>query len=273
MKKILKQIFVIAVSFMVILLMTSAAYGASNIAAEAEITMEKGKVCDRTGNLYTGWYTKNRQRYYAENGKRIKGWKKIGRQYYYFESDYALARNKIVGSRSRGYYYVDRAGVRVTSTEVKLAVDFVMKNSNPGSRQRARLRQCFDALRKYPYLNKGDTPPGVSQLPSYARFMFTRHCGDCYYYGVTMAYIARVLGYDSRVAVGAVTAWGPTHPLSPHGWCEVRVDSGWKMIDCSMQNGHLDANLFFVARNKYPYRLRCDKTYALEIDGGKVNWK
>ena len=53
MKKILKQIFVIAVSFMVILLLTSAAYGASNIAAEAEITMEKGKVCDRTGNLYT----------------------------------------------------------------------------------------------------------------------------------------------------------------------------------------------------------------------------
>lgn len=93
MKKILKQIFVIAVSFMVILLLTSAAYGASNIAAEAEITMEKGKVCDRTGNLYTGWYTKNRQRYYAENGKRIKGWKKIGRQYYYFGSDYALARN------------------------------------------------------------------------------------------------------------------------------------------------------------------------------------
>ena len=90
---------------------------------------------------------------------------------------------------------------------------------------------------------------------------------------ITMAYIARVLGYDSRAAMGAVTAWGPAHPLSPHGWCEVRVDSGWKMIDCSMQNGHPDANLFFVGRNRYPYRLRCDKTYALNINNGKVSWR
>ena len=154
-----------------------------------------------------------------------------------------------------------------------MAVDFVMKNSNPASRQRNRLKQCFNALRKYPYVGKGDTPPGASQLPSYARYMFTRQCGDCYYYGITMAYIARVLGYDSRAAMGAVTAWGPAHPLSPHGWCEVRVDSGWKMIDCSMQNGHPDANLFFVGRNRYPYRLRCDKTYALNINNGKVSWR
>ena len=180
---------------------------------------------------------------------------------------------KIVGSKSKGYYYVDKSGARVTSNEIKMAVDFVMKNSNPASRQRNRLKQCFDALRKYPYVGKSDTPPGASQLPSYARYMFTRQCGDCYYYGITMAYIARVLGYDSRAAMGAVTAWGPAHPLSPHGWCEVRVDSGWKMIDCSMQNGHPDANLFFVGRDRYPYRLRCDKTYALNINNGKVSWR
>ena len=168
-----------------------------------------------------------------------------------------------------GYYYVDKSGARVTSNEIKMAVDFVMKNSNPASRQRNRLKQCFDALRKYPYVGKSDTPPGAS----YARYMFTRQCGDCYYYGITMAYIARVLGYDSRAAMGAVTAWGPAHPLSPHGWCEVRVDSGWKMIDCSMQNGHPDANLFFVGRDRYPYRLRCDKTYALNINNGKVSWR
>lgn len=83
-----------AVSLIVMLLLPSAAYGASNIVAGSEITVEKGKVCDREGNLYTGWYIKNRQRYYAENGKRTRGWKKIGKQYYYFESNYALARNK-----------------------------------------------------------------------------------------------------------------------------------------------------------------------------------
>lgn len=262
-----------AAAVIMILSVASAVYGASGSDTGSEVTVKKGKVYDVNGKLYTGWYTKKSQDCYAENGKRIRGWKKIGKKYYYFASDYVLARNKIVGSKSGGYYYVDKSGVRVTSTEIKLAVDFVIKNSNPNSRQRERLRQCFEALRKYPYVNKGDTPPSVSKLPSYARYMFTSRCGDCYYYGVTMAYIARVLGYDSRLAVGAVTAWGPTHPLSPHGWCEVHIKSGWKMIDCSMQNGHPDANLFFVARNKYPYRLRCDRTYALNISNGKLKWK
>ena len=199
--------------------------------------------------------------------------KKLNKKYYYFEPDYRMAKNKIVGSVSKGYYYVDKTGVRVTSDEVRMAVRFVTANSSRKSRQREQLRQCFDALRRYPYLNKGDTPPKASQLPSYARFMFTSKCGDCYYYGVTMAYIARVLGYDSRVAAGGVTAWGPTYPLSPHGWCEVRKGTEWKMMDCSMQNGHPDANLFFVTRKQYPYRLRCDKIYALNISDGKVTWR
>ena len=34
--------------------------------------------------------------------------KKSGKQYYYFAADYAMAKNKIVGSKSKGYYYVDK---------------------------------------------------------------------------------------------------------------------------------------------------------------------
>ena len=173
---------------------------------------------------------------------------------------------------TQGYYYVDKSGARVTSNEIKMAVDFVMKNSNPASRQRNRLKQCFDALRKYPYVGKSDTPPGASQLPSYARYMFTRQCGDCYYYASTMAYIARVLGYDSRVAVGGVTARGPAAPLSLHGWCEVKYGKSWRMLDCSMQRAHLDRNLCLVTRKKYPFRLRCDKVYTMTVKKAKVKW-
>lgn len=237
-----------------------------------DVILKKGKVYDQKGELYTGEYKKDGYIYYAENGKRIRGWKKLNKKYYYFESDYRMAKNKIVGSASKGYYYVDKSGVRVTSDEVRMAVRFVTQNSSRKSKQREQLRQCFDALRRYPYLNKGDKPPKASQLPSYARFMFANHCGDCYYYATTMAYIARVIGYDSRVAAGGVTAWGPTYPLSPHGWCEVRTGTEWKMMDCSMQNGHPNANLFFVTRKRYPYRLRCDKTYALIVNDGKVKW-
>ena len=181
--------------------------------------------------------------------------------------------NKIVGSKAKGYYYVDKTGRKVNTREIRQAVDFVMRNSKAGDSRAKRLKACYRALQAYPYFGMTNRAPKAKNLFSYARYMFSRHRGDCYYYGITMAYIARVLGYDSRAAMGAVTAWGPAHPLSPHGWCEVRVDSGWKMIDCSMQNGHPDANLFFVGRNRYPYRLRCDKTYALNINNGKVSWR
>ena len=181
--------------------------------------------------------------------------------------------NKIVGSRAKGYYYVDKTGRKVNTREIRQAVDFVMRSSKAGDSRAKRLKACYRALQAYPYFGMTNRAPKAKNLFSYARYMFSRHRGDCYYYGITMAYIARVLGYDSRAAMGAVTAWGPAHPLSPHGWCEVRVDSGWKMIDCSMQNGHPDANLFFVGRNRYPYRLRCDKTYALNINNGKVSWR
>ena len=114
--------------------------------------------------------------------------------------------------------------------------------------------------------------PKAKNLSSYARYMFSRHRGDCYYYASTMAYIARVLGYDSRVAVGGVTARGPAAPLSLHGWCEVKYGKSWRMLDCSMQRAHLDRNLCLVTRKKYPFRLRCDKVYILTVKNAKVKW-
>ena len=52
------------------------AYGASSLTSDFAVTVEKGKVFDENGDLYTGWYIKNRHKYYAENGRRARGWKK-----------------------------------------------------------------------------------------------------------------------------------------------------------------------------------------------------
>ena len=141
MKKPVKIIFSVVLSVAMVLSLALTAYGASSLTSDFTVTVEKGKVFDENGDLYTGWYIKNRHKYYAESGRRVRGWKKIGKQYYYFAADYAMAKNKIVGSKSKGYYYVDKSGARVTSNEIKMAVDFVMKNSNPASRQRNRLKQ------------------------------------------------------------------------------------------------------------------------------------
>lgn len=276
-EKHVKNIYVILglLMFLVVAMSVTPAFGATtgNSDSRSSVIVEKGKVYDDSGELYTGWYTLNKHRYYAENGKRIAGWKRISKKYYYFNSDYTLAKNKIVGSASKGYYYVDRSGIRVTDKEIRQAVDFVVKNSGSNVSQRERLRQCFKALCKYSYMHRETVLPKASQLPGYAEYMFNQHQGNCYYYGTTLAYISRVLGYDSRLAAGGVTARGPGYALSSHGWCEVHVDSGWKLMDCSMQNAHSNVNLFFIAREKYPYRLRCDKTYELTVKDGKVSWK
>ena len=180
--------------------------------------------------------------------------------------------NKIVGSKAKGYYYVDKTGRKVNTREIRQAVDFVMRNSKAGDSRAKRLKACYRALQAYPYFGMANRAPKAKNLFSYARYMFSRHRGDCYYYASTMAYIARVLGYDSRVAVGGVTARGPAAPLSLHGWCEVKYGKSWRMLDCSMQRAHLDRNLCLVTRKKYPFRLRCDKVYTMTVKNAKVKW-
>ena len=180
--------------------------------------------------------------------------------------------NKIVGSKAKGYYYVDKTGRKVNTREIRQAVDFVMRNSKAGDSRAKRLKACYRALQAYPYLGMTNRAPKAKNLFSYARYMFSRHRGDCYYYASTMAYIARVLGYDSRVAVGGVTARGPAAPLSLHGWCEVKYGKSWRMLDCSMQRAHHDRNLCLVTRKKYPFRLRCDKVYTMTVKNAKVKW-
>lgn len=180
--------------------------------------------------------------------------------------------NKIVGSKAKGYYYVDKTGRKVNTREIRQAVDFVMRNSKVGDSRAKRLKACYRALQAYPYFGMTNRAPKAKNLFSYARYMFSRHRGDCYYYASTMAYIARVLGYDSRVAVGGVTARGPAAPLSLHGWCEVKYGKSWRMLDCSMQRAHHDRNLCLVTRKKYPFRLRCDKVYTMTVKNAKVKW-
>ena len=180
--------------------------------------------------------------------------------------------NKIVGSKAKGYYYVDKTGRKVNTREIRQAVDFVMRNSKAGDSRAKRLKACYRALQTYPYFGMTNRAPKAKNLSSYARYMFSRHRGDCYYYASTMAYIARVLGYDSRVAVGGVTARGPAAPLSLHGWCEVKYGKSWRMLDCSMQRAHHDRNLCLVTRKKYPFRLRCDKVYTMTVKKAKVKW-
>ena len=167
---------------------------------------------------------------------------------------------------------MDKTGVRVTTKEIRQAVAFVMRYSKATDLPSKRLRTCFRTLLNYPYYNMTDHALRANQIASCAGYMFTYRRGDCYYYASTMAYIARVLGYDARVACGAVTARGPYAALSPHGWCEVKYGNAWKMLDCSMQRVHTNKNLCLVTRKQYPFRLRCDRVCTMKSSYGTIKW-
>lgn len=220
----------------------------------------------------TGWQrVKNKTYYYSKKGIKVTGWKKIKGRYYYFDKKGELQKNKIVGNKKSGYYYVDKDGVRVTMKEIKMAVAFVMKNSSVKQSPQERLKSCFWTLcNDYPYQRiMGDTP-SAGKLPSYAAYMFQKKKGNCYRYASSMAYIAHVLGYESRVVAGGVSS---STYFSPHGWCEVKKDGKWKMYDCSIQAAYPQKQLYQIERKAYPFRLRIDHVYTMKSKNGKIFWK
>ncbi|MCD7745324.1 MAG: hypothetical protein LUI13_08615 [Lachnospiraceae bacterium] len=243
-------------------------------AVEAASTTETAETAETVAaeEAYTGWETVDDVKYYYVDGEKVTGWKKISGKYYYFNAKGKLQTNKIVGSKKAGYYYVDKTGVRVTDSRIKAAVSFVVKHSKSSQSNRQRLKACYKAMCKNPYTRFYGETPTASKMASYASYMFKNNTGNCYRYASAMAYIARVLGYDSRVSVGGVNSYGGT-TLSPHGWCEVKVGSTWRIIDCSIQNRHPDVSLFLVTRKSFPYLLRCNSTFRMTVKNGKVSWK
>ena len=67
--------------------------------------------------------------------------------------------NKIVGSKAKGYYYVDKTGRKVNTREIRQAVDFVMRNSKAGDSRAKRLKVCYRALQTYPYFGMTNRAP------------------------------------------------------------------------------------------------------------------
>ena len=70
--RLLKGLFIMALVSVLVLIPAMTVCGASDIITVSAESVKKGKVYNKRGRLYTGWYTLNRHRYYAENGKRIK---------------------------------------------------------------------------------------------------------------------------------------------------------------------------------------------------------
>lgn len=195
------------------------------------------------------------------------GWEKVNGKYYYFKkvnNDVVLAVNCIVDN-----YYVDKTGVRVDDATVKAAVAFVNKYSKATDDNKTRLKSCFNVLCRFPYVTMYGKPT-AKDMPACALYMFNNRQGNCYRYSAAFAYVARVLGFDSRVVIGKVL--GTYGYMTSHSYTQVKIDGLWYICDGSKHGRYTSKNWYMVTKATYPNRFDVEQYTSFEIKDGKVYW-
>ena len=97
--------------------------------------------------------------------------------------------------------------------------------------------------------------------------MFKTKKGNCHRYATCFAYIARVLGYDSKVCVGKVS--GNHGGMTPHGWTLVKSGKNWLVCDPDMELNKVSSYMKETTPCKTSVTRRCKMTAS----NGKVSWK
>lgn len=197
----------------------------------------------------------------------------------YYSKKGKLLTNQIVGSKKAGYYYVDSTGVKITDKTVQYAVKFVRAHTKSTDSRKTKLKKCYDYLWKnYKYQRIYASPdsralnPKAKDMSKIAKEMFKGKSGNCHRYAACYAYIARVLGYDSKVAVGSITSH--SSGWTPHGWTLVKSsDFGeknkWYICDPDMELNHVSTYM----KASHPCKVKTKWNCTLKIKDGKVTWK
>ncbi len=135
-------------------------------------------------------------------------------------------------------------------SELMILVASVIESSTTGDMTRKeQLERCFNYLvSTTSYEKKIDVPLG--DWPSeYAKEILGTGKGSFYNYASAFAYIAKGLGYDSRIVTGTVQS--DDGGKRPHAWTEVRVGDNWYIFDAQMQKVR-GSGYYQVGYGSYP---------------------
>lgn len=114
-----------------------------------------------------------------------------------------------------------------------------------------KLRACYQYVMDSSKYKRNTATPSGDWTGSYAMDILTTGRGNCYRYACSVAYLAKGLGFESRVVTGTV------HSLrggqTPHGWAEICLEDGcWYIFDAVMEDSrHVD--MFGRTYEDYPY--------------------
>ncbi len=120
-------------------------------------------------------------------------------------------------------------------SDIKKAVASILEAStNENMTQVSQLESSFDQLvSQVSYERKLDVPIG-DWTQAYALDTILSGSANCYGYAAAFAYIAKGLGFDSRVCSGTVKS--SLGGQTGHAWTEVKVADKWYIFDAEMQD-------------------------------------
>lgn len=113
-----------------------------------------------------------------------------------------------------------------------------------------KLRACYQYVMDSSTYKRNTEVPSGDWTGRYAQEILSTGKGNCYRYACGFAYLAKGLGYETRVVTGTVRSLkgGQT----PHGWAEVYINGGWYVFDAVMEDSrHVD--MFGRTYEDYPY--------------------
>lgn len=188
------------------------------------------------GKMLTGWRTIKKKTYYFNKKGRMKtGWLKLDGKKYYMNED-GVRQTGYLEIGDKTYYFKPKTGVMdpkktvVKSKLEKLCESVVSKQVKTSDSNSTKLNKLFKyVVNNYTYL-RNSAPSGQHWYRDYAYNMLNSKKGNCYGFAAVFACLAKeATGLDVRVATGYVPA--VSGGVTPHGWCEVKINGGWKVFD------------------------------------------
>ncbi len=139
----------------------------------------------------------------------------------------------------------------IADTPLKKSVDTILASLSVEEMPKDKaLRACYDfMMNTYSYKRFTDIFDN-NWTKTYALDLFSTGKGNCSSYAAGLAYLAKGLGYESRVATGHIDSVSGL-PTS-HAWTEIKVDGKWYIFDAEMDQAKANKEYYKKSYADYP---------------------
>lgn len=187
--------------------------------------------------LKNSWLTfDGKQYYFDENGYIVRGTKVINGITYEFGSDCALITTASAPETTPAGTTV-AAGYECTRAQLKANCDYVIAQATTEAMDPfTKLKFCYQYIIDHTsYVRTYETPAG-DWTPSFANQVLVAGTGNCYRYAAAFAYLAKDLGFETKIITGMVPS--KKGGQTPHSWTEVFVNDNYYIFDTELEDAN-----------------------------------